>query len=304
LLLAGVAFYGAVAIMHDMAHDSFLPSKQANLIFGRLLAPLLLMEFLSFRKSHLAHHRYSQSSEDPKRFGAERTDAARLPEYRTIEHVPSMVRPLLQLGDAVATLPLRVRHSLYLGLGTLLMGPVLLTFGGEFSLPGRDWRHPRQWLAVALSLGIGAALYSWSPSLMVMWLMALSLGYSCTFSVFAGHVTPNQVYWLEPRKASVADSLNVSDVHLGRLGYFLGHGFANHHSTHHLSPSIPCYRLAKAAGVVAADVAPFQAPPVNLLDPAGSALLFDNLILSFTLRTDQVWDIKADAALRRIRPLE
>ena len=55
ITLAGIALYGGVAILHDLAHGSFLASRRLNTVFGQMLAPLLLMEFDGFRRSHLDH---------------------------------------------------------------------------------------------------------------------------------------------------------------------------------------------------------------------------------------------------------
>ena len=303
LLLSSMAFYGAMSVLHDLAHDSLLPSKRANAFFGTLLAPVLLLEFSNFRKSHLGHHRFSQSDADPKRFGAERNPDSRLPDYRTVEHVPVLARPLLHLGTAVSRLPLGLRHVIY-GVGTLaLLGPLLLLIGGEFSIPGRDWRRVRSWLALATSAAMLSLLYRVSPSLLVMSAIVASIGFAFVFTVFAGHITPHQVYWMTDRKSSVADSLNVSDVRFGALPRWLSHGFADHHSTHHISPAIPSYHLAAAAELAALDGNALQAPPLNLLKAAHCALLLDNLVLSFTLDTTGAWEINGDAAVRRIKPL-
>jgi fatty acid desaturase len=301
---AGLADYGVVSILHDLAHDSFLPSKRGNALMGSLVAPLVLLDFDSFRRSHIGHHRFSQSVADPKRFGAEVSEEARHPDYRTAEHVPSFVMPFLYLGASLSYLPLRVRHFTYLFGSMLFMGPVLLSFGGDFSLPGRNWRSPKQWASLLGSIAFGALLYAASPTLLVMALISLLIGYGCIFSVFAGHITPNQIYWLASRRSGLGDALNVSDVHFGWLARFLGHGFAENHQTHHILPAIPCYHLDAAAAEVAEDVGALKAPPLDLLKASHCALLFDNLFLSFTLTTDQAWDIQGDAAIRKIqRPL-
>lgn len=301
VVISGLSFYGVVSILHDLAHDSFLPTKQGNALFGRLLAPLILLDFDSFRKSHIGHHRFSQSVADPKRFGAEVSDEARHPNYRTAEHVPFFVVPFLYLGASLSYLPLRVRHLTYMIGSMMFMGLVLLTFGGDFSLPGRNWRSPRQWASFIGSLTVGGLLYLASPTLLALSFAALLIGYACIFSVFAGHITPNQIYWLAPRRAGLGDSLNVSDVNLGWLARFLGNGFADHHQTHHILPAIPCYHLDAAAVEVRDEVATFKAPLVDLLNPSHCALLFDNLFLSFTLTTSEAWDIQEDAAIRKIQ---
>src|SRR5206468_2152030 len=140
---------------------------------------------------------------------------------------------LLRLGAGISRVPLALRHILYALAALAFLGPILLVFGGEFSIPGRDWRRTRSWLALAASAVMVALLYRAAPSLLAMSAIVASAGFAFVFAVFAGHVTPNQVYWMIDRKSSVADSLNVSNVQLGALPRWLSNGFADHHSTHH-----------------------------------------------------------------------
>ena len=43
-------------VFHDCAHGSFLPSKRANLWFGRFCALLVLQPFANWRHDHAVHH--------------------------------------------------------------------------------------------------------------------------------------------------------------------------------------------------------------------------------------------------------
>jgi omega-6 fatty acid desaturase (delta-12 desaturase) len=298
LLLAGMGLYGLIAILHDLVHGSFLPSKRANLLFGRLLGPLLLLDFEGLRRSHLGHHEHSQSESDPKRFGVQ-PDLTKDRGRRTVDYTPWVLRGVLQLGASVIRLPLRVRHFLYLFVSPLFLGPAVLFFGGEFSVVRREWRRPASWLAAFGSAVWLLAWWAWSPTLLVLFLLALTIGFSFTFHVFATHLTPNQVYWQSARRAVLADALNVSDVQSGALLRWLGHGLSNYHSTHHLAPALPCYHLPAAHAMVAADLEPLRAPAIDLLDAESCALLFDALFRSIVSTKAEAWDYAGGGRMRR-----
>ena len=300
LIVAGMGLYGGVAILHDMAHGSFLPSRRMNNRLGHLLAPLLLMEFGGFRRSHLGHHRHTQSACDPKRFGVEHREETTHPEHCSLDLCPAPIRPPLRLGAACVALPLRVRQFLYLTILPLAMGPAVLLFSGEFSVARRDWRRTESWLATAGSLALLALLYAWSPRVLVLFVLALLIGHSFTFHVFAAHMSPNQVYWTSPRRSETADALNVSDVHCGALARWLGHGLSDYHSLHHLLPSIPCYHLPAAEALVAPDLAPLRAPALDLLEPQACALLFDGIFSGVVHKNRDAWDYAHSGGMRRV----
>jgi len=300
IVLAGVGLYGAVAILHDMAHGSFLPSRRLNAAFGHVLAPLLLMEFAGFRHSHLDHHAHAQSITDPKRFGVEHKEETTHPDHSSLELCPAPVRGLLRLAANAVVVPLRIRHLMYLLILPLAMGPAVLLFSGEFSVARRDWRRIETWTATLASVVLLMLLYAWSPTLLAFFLLALVIGHSFTFHVFASHMTPNQVYWTSDRRAGIADALNVSDIHCGSLVRWLGHGLSDYHSLHHLSPGIPCYHLREAEASVASDLAPFRAPSIHLLKPAACAVLFDGIFRGVVHKNSESWDYEALGGMRRI----
>jgi fatty acid desaturase len=304
LLLAGGAVYGVMAIVHDLAHSSFFPNKRANAVLGYLLAPLVLLEFDSFRASHLGHHRFSQSTADPKRFGTALSPDAHLPDYRTVDQMPWLTRPFVWLALSLSRLPLRIRHVLYLVFTMAFMSGAVLFFAGEFALPGRNWRRPATWLAFFGSAATGALLYWVSPTLLALYASALVIGYGFVFMVFAGHLSPNQVSWLTHRRASFADALNVSDVRCGALLRWLGNGFSEFHSTHHLVPSIPCYHLAEAAEMAREELGPVRAPAIDMLDAQSCVLLWDNLVRSCALSNDEAYEQTPVAAMRNVLPLQ
>lgn len=300
IVLAGMGFYGGVAILHDLAHSTFVPSRRSNAFFGQLLAPLLLMEFSGFRRSHLDHHAHSQSITDPKRFGVEHKEDTRHPDHSSLELCPAPVRGLLRLGASAVAIPLRIRHLMYLTILPLFMGPAVLLFSGEFSVARRDWRKSETWIASTASLVLLALLYAWSPTLLVFFLIALIIGHAFTFHVFASHMTPNQVYWTSDRRAEMADALNVSNIHCGSLVRWLGHGLSDYHSLHHLSPAIPCYHLPAAEAIVAPDLAPLRAPSIDLLEPGACAVLFDGIFSGVVHKNSRAWDYEAAGGMRRV----
>jgi fatty acid desaturase len=300
IVLAGIGLYGGVAILHDLAHGSFLPSRGLNTFFGQLLAPLLLMEFAGFRRSHLDHHSHAQSISDPKRFGVEHKEETTHPDHSSLDLCPAPVRGVLRLAAKVVVVPLRIRHLLYLFVVPLFMGPAVLLFSGEFSVARREWRRLETRTGTIGSIAFLGLHYLASPALLAFFLCALVIGHSFTFHVFASHMTPNQVYWTSDRRAGMADALNVSDIHCGSLVRWLGHGLSDYHSLHHLSPAIPCYHLGEAEASVADDLAPVRAPSIDLLKPAQCAVLFDGIFRGVVYKNSESWDYEAAGGMRRV----
>jgi fatty acid desaturase len=300
LIIAGMGLYGGLAIVHDLAHSSLVRSRRMNTVLGYLLAPLLLMEFGGFRRSHLGHHRHIQSPSDPKRFGVEHKEETRHPEHSSLDLCPAPVRLPLRLAAACVNLPLRMRQFLYLFVVPVIMGPAVLLFSGEFSVARRDWRRAESWLATAASALLLALLYASSPRSLALFLIALLIAHSFSFHVFAAHMSPNQVYWTSPRRSVLADALNVSDVHCGALPRLLGHGLSDYHSLHHLLSSIPCYHLPEAEALIAPHLGLLRAPAIDLLDPEACALLFDGIFSGVVYKNREAWDYAHEGGMRRV----
>jgi len=65
MLLAG-RILGLGILMHDAAHNTLFKKSATNALIGRwLLAGPMLGDLESYRKGHLAHHRYAGTEQDP-----------------------------------------------------------------------------------------------------------------------------------------------------------------------------------------------------------------------------------------------
>ncbi len=63
LSLLHLYFYG---VIHELSHNTILARAKTNILVGRLLCPLNLVSFHTFKTVHLQHHRFAQIPEiDP-----------------------------------------------------------------------------------------------------------------------------------------------------------------------------------------------------------------------------------------------
>ncbi len=204
VFLSGLGMYGGISIVHDLSHRCFLPRPQANDFAGNLLAPLFLLDFASFKHAHLTHHVHNQSPADPKRYGVSRSGAGNNPDDCTLDRVPRILRSPIMLGTAITRIPLRIRHAIYLMLTFIVMGPFVLMGAGDFAIIGRSWKKRSTWVSAAGSVAVVAAIGLLSPFALAMAGFALWIGYSCISLAFITHLTPNQLFWFEDRRATPA----------------------------------------------------------------------------------------------------
>lgn len=64
----GVAIHGLVVLMHEGIHGSLFRSKGIDRWFGFLLGVPTMVSFTAYRVTHLAHHRYNRTEDDPDEF--------------------------------------------------------------------------------------------------------------------------------------------------------------------------------------------------------------------------------------------
>ncbi|MCA9668672.1 MAG: fatty acid desaturase [Myxococcales bacterium] len=309
LPLVGVSLYGVLSIVHDCVHASFVPSKRANRIIGGALAPAVLLDYDSFHKSHMEHHRNSQSLEhDPKypKLPSVKSDSSKSLPRRIAERV--LLSPLAAwyaTAKAMGKSPSRVRQAFYL-LSLLLMGlPIVVFFAGEVAFRNRDWRRPKTWLSALRSICLPLALYGVSPFLALFWIAALWIAMAFFFAVFMTHLSPYQLYPEQENPAVELMALNISDIHFSRVVEVLGNAFTEHHAAHHLMPYVPSYRLYRVGRWLDERFGSRRAPALNLLDPEDMNLIGDSLFNS--LRNPQgkslvTWNTSLGTMHRRQRP--
>jgi fatty acid desaturase len=247
--LGALGMYGCFSVFHDCCHGTFVPSKRAGRVIGEALAALLFLDFAAFRTSHLRHHRFNQTTSDPKRLGlpAERLEPWSADEdhlfWGPIRDYPPLLREALYIGSFLLERPRPVRLFFYVAAAAFASPVYVLLNAGEFSILRRDWRRLATWRSAALTVGLYGALFFVSPVLAACLFAAALLSYSFVFMVFLTHLGPEQLYFLEPTLDPTLASLLVSDVHAGPLVRFAGGGFSEHHAAHHLFPQVPIYRL-------------------------------------------------------------
>jgi fatty acid desaturase len=64
----GVAIHGLVVLMHEGIHGSLFRSKGVDRWLGFLLGVPTMVSFTAYRVTHLAHHRYNRTENDPDEF--------------------------------------------------------------------------------------------------------------------------------------------------------------------------------------------------------------------------------------------
>jgi fatty acid desaturase len=64
----GVSIHGLVVLMHEGIHGSLFRSKSLDRWFGFLLGIPSVVSFTAYRVTHLAHHRYNRTADDPDEF--------------------------------------------------------------------------------------------------------------------------------------------------------------------------------------------------------------------------------------------
>ncbi len=295
--IAGVALYGGISIVHDAVHGSFFPSRRANRLLGELLAPLFAMDFMTFKRSHMKHHRHNQSlTHDPK-YPKVPWPAEVLGDEEAERRDGGLVAALLRLpirgwfvlARGVLRFPAVVRHAFYVATVMVFGGPVALLFGGEISLLSRDWRAGGPLFSLVRTV-LTYALLAWtSPLLCALTLGAVWISLGCFFLVYLTHLTPYQVYVEGKNHAVRFFSLNISDIELGPITRALGNSFTEHHAAHHLVPFAPSYRLPMVGAWLDASLGDLKAPKLRLGTVADTTFLGDGIVSSIVGPRERHW---------------
>ena len=240
--------------MHDCAHGSFLPWRQASEIVGYVTGVLTLTPFGQWRRDHALHH---ASSGDLERRGHGDIQTLTVREYlaRT---------PRGRLAYRLA------RHPAAL----LLVGPLYLMINQRFrprSKATGDKQITSVWVTnagILLLAVLTVALFGWQ-ALLVVYLPAIYLAAMAGIWLFYVQHQFEDAYWESAESWDYATAALHGSSHLVLppvLQWFTGN--IGLHHVHHLAPRIPNYRLQSCH-----DATPMlQVAPVLTLREGISAL--------------------------------
>jgi fatty acid desaturase len=221
----GAGQNGLINLMHECAHRLAFRSAAANEFLGqRVLAPLVITDFLEYRERHWEHHRKLGTAKDPKLvyrtdirgFGLLRLAIRALAGVEAIRRLTE--RPIESSGEAKAKVanawrPLVPTQALFLA---SVFGVAFLTHEGILAV------------LVAGTLAYG-------------FVYAYGLASVTVFAAAIRAIAEHQVGGDCPATEGSAALRNLRCNPITRL--VLGaYGFGEH-ATHHAHPNVPYYRL-------------------------------------------------------------
>lgn len=221
-------------IQHDCGHGSFLPSRRANDVVGRLCGLLTLTPYAHWRRQHAQHHGTWNDLDRREGRGSDLySTCLTVAEYRALS-------PRARRWHRIT------RHP---AVTLLLLPPLifLVVYRLPFDTPA-SWRAERRSLhltnlgLLALHGGLGLAL-GFGPALLVLLavMVPASIAGVVLFSLqhhFDGARWARHAAW-DPVTAALDGS---SFLRLPRMLQWLTGNIGYHH-VHHLAPRIPNYRL-------------------------------------------------------------
>jgi len=66
-VMLGLLMVGGLEFLHQCTHNNTFASQRANRIWGRFFAALLFMNFDSYKRFHIDHHKFTCKAKDPER---------------------------------------------------------------------------------------------------------------------------------------------------------------------------------------------------------------------------------------------
>jgi omega-6 fatty acid desaturase (delta-12 desaturase) len=213
-------------IQHDCGHGSFLRSRRANDMIGRVIGVLTLTPYAFWRKSHAIHHATSGNLD---RRGTGDVKTLTVSEYNA-------------LGPAGRLAYRLYRHPLvFFGLGPVYM--FVLKHRIPLSHPVRDWKT---WASIlGTNAVLGALMVALGPDTVLLGYLPVLLA-AASVGVWLFYVQHQfeDTYW------ATQDSWNFHDAAFEGCSYYdlpkpLHWVTANigFHHLHHLCSTIPNYRL-------------------------------------------------------------
>ncbi|TCD65363.1 hypothetical protein EIP91_002761 [Steccherinum ochraceum] len=247
-----VAWAGIFTLAHEAGHDNVSQHKYLNYSVGYVLHSFLLAPHFSWRATHNAHHKYTNSMEHDENWVPRTREMLGIPEHHEGTDYEELLgeAPLFILGRLV--LQQILGWPAYL-IDNTLGSPVYPAWTNHFS-PYSPLFKPKERFLIAMS-DVGVAimaviLYRWtqdvgSANLMKLyvipwllsnhWLVMLTFLHHSDPSI--PHYRSGEWTWLRGGLATVDRPL------LGWAGRFFLHNVSHDHVAHHLFPHIPFYNL-------------------------------------------------------------
>jgi omega-6 fatty acid desaturase (delta-12 desaturase) len=218
-------------LFHDCAHGSFLPTKRANRLLGRVLALIVWTPFSAWRHSHAVHH---ATAGDLERRGVGDVPTWTVAEYNAAPRGKRIGYWLF-------------RHPLVM----FILGPIWAMLVGP-RIVTRSQRPQARRSILWTNVGVAAmvvgfsALIGWQDYLLVWGPPVLLAGSAGVFLFYVQHQFED-AYWESSERWTYDDAALRGSSYLklpAVLRFFTGNiGF---HHVHHLSARIPNYHLPRA----------------------------------------------------------
>jgi omega-6 fatty acid desaturase (delta-12 desaturase) len=219
-------------IMHDCAHNSFLPWRFVNDSIGAFTGYLTLTPFHQWRRDHAIHH---ASSGDLDRRGHGDVDTITVREY-------------LALSPRGKFQYRMKRHPVAL----LLVGPLWLMYSQRFRPRSKATKDKQIssviWtnIAIVSTLALAAVTGTLAELLLVYFPVIYISGSAGVFLFYVQHQY-EETYWEEHKNWDYATASIAGSSYLklpAPLMWITGN--IGLHHVHHLGPKIPNYRLQQA----------------------------------------------------------
>lgn len=255
IVLQGVNFYGLAALMHELVHGSVFRSARANRALGRLVSLPLIMRFTAFQRSHLLHHKYNQTSKDPKT--APESGSGLVQRIMRVT-----IATFRRLYDPAPKLVQRVLAVLFIVLVTL---PSML-LGYEFSAFGKcETADDRLEVGLLVAFWGGIGLVMGPLATALLFLLPMFIALQLVWAVFLTHSHARTIHPVEHRAEEYGLlAFNVVNLSLGRPLDRLGWYFSRHHVEHHLFPSLPFHQLPAVATALKKEYGIYMLPVTRL----------------------------------------